>query len=260
MCKKIEIFKDSRFGEIRTAVDENGNIMFALKDVCDALGIANNRNVMRYMDECYVHSMDVSTPIVSQGKDTGMSKEVQMTFVGEPNLYRCIFQSRKKIAKDFQKWVFDEVLPSIRKNGGYLVATEEDDENTIVERALNLAQKAIQRLKEQNIQLSERNDYLSKIFQSKDLYTATDIAQKYGMSTIKFNKLLNDLGIQYKRNGQWLLYADKANLGLADVKTYVIGTEDNPRLTKSLQWTAKGLEYIFNLLNEKDIHLTSQVS
>lgn len=258
--EKIKIFKDSRFGEIRTAVDENGNIMFALKDVCDALGIANNRNVMRYMDGCYVHSIYVSTPIVSQGKDTGMSKEVQMTFVGEPNLYRCIFQSRKKIAKDFQKWVFDEVLPSIRKNGGYLVATEEDDENTIVERALNLAQKAIQRLKEQNIQLSERNDYLSKIFQSKDLYTATDIAQKYGMSTIKFNKLLNDLGIQYKRNGQWLLYADKANLGLADVKTYVIGTEDNPRLTKSLQWTAKGLEYIFNLLNEKDIHLTSQAS
>ena len=141
-----------------------------------------------------------------------------------------------------------------------MVATEEDDENTIVERALNLAQKAIQRLKEQNIQLSERNDYLSKIFQSKDLYTATDIAQKYGMSTIKFNKLLNDLGIQYKRNGQWLLYADKANLGLADIKTYVIGTEDKPRLSKSLQWTAKGLEYIFNLLNEKDIHLTSQAS
>ena len=51
MKDKIEIFKDSRFGEIRTAVDENGNIMFALKDVCDALGIANNRNVMRYMDE-----------------------------------------------------------------------------------------------------------------------------------------------------------------------------------------------------------------
>lgn len=260
MKEKIEIFKDSRFGEIRTAVDENGNIMFALKDVCDALGIANNRNVMRYMDDPYVHSIYIGVETGTKADGTPAIQQVQMTFIVEPNLYRCIFQSRKKIAKDFQKWVFDEVLPSIRKNGGYLVATEEDDENTIVERALNLAQKAIQRLKEQNIQLSERNDYLSKIFQSKDLYTATDIAQKYGMSTIKFNKLLNDLGIQYKRNGQWFLYADKANLGLADVKTYVIGTEDKPRLSKSLQWTAKGLEYIFNLLNEKDIHLTSQAS
>lgn len=180
-------------------------------------------------------------------------------FLTEYGLYEVLMQSRKKIAKQFKKEV-KKILKEIRQNGGYLVATEDDDENTIVERALNLAQKAIQRLKEQNTQLSERNDYLSKIFQSKDLYTATDIAQKYGMSTIKFNKLLNDLGIQYKRNGQWLLYADKANLGLADVKTYVIGTEDNPRLSKSLQWTAKGLEYIFNLLNEKDIHLTSQAS
>lgn len=260
MKHKVEIFKDSRFGEIRTAVDDNGNIMFALKDVCDALGIQNSRDVMKHMDECYVDSIYVGVETGTKADGTPAIQQLQMTFVGEPNLYRCIFQSRKKIAKDFQKWVFDEVLPSIRKNGGYLVATEEDDENTIVERALNLAQKAIQRLKEQNTQLSERNDYLSKIFQSKDLYTATDIAQKYGMSTIKFNKLLNDLGIQYKRNGQWLLYADKANLGLADVKTYVIGTEDNPRLSKSLQWTAKGLEYIFNLLNEKDIHLTSQAS
>ena len=260
MKEKIEIFKDSRFGEIRTAVDENGNIIFALKDVCNALGISNSRNVMRYMDESYVCTMDVGVETGTKADGTPAIQQVQMAFVGEPNLYRCIFQSRKKIAKDFQKWVFDEVLPSIRKNGGYLVATEEDDENTIVERALNLAQKAIQRLKEQNTQLSERNDYLSKIFQSKGLYTATDIAQKYGMSTIKFNKLLNDLGIQYKRNGQWFLYADKANLGLADIKTYVIGTEDNPRLSKSLQWTAKGLEYIFNLLNDKDIHITSQAS
>lgn len=189
----------------------------------------------------------------------GAGQNREVWFLTEDGLYEVLMQSRKPIAKQFKKEV-KKILKEIRQNGGYLVATEEDDENTIVERALNLAQKAIQRLKEQNTQLSERNDYLSKIFQSKDLYTATDIAQKYGMSTIKFNKLLNDLGIQYKRNGQWLLYADKANLGLADVKTYVIGTEDNPRLSKSLQWTAKGLEYIFNLLNEKDIHLTSQAS
>ena len=69
MSNQISIFKDSRFGEIRTAVDENGNIMFALKDVCDALGIQNSRDVMKYMDECYVDSIYVSTPIVSQGKD-----------------------------------------------------------------------------------------------------------------------------------------------------------------------------------------------
>ena len=69
MKNKIKIFKDSRFGEIRTAVDENGNIMFALKDVCDALGIANNRNVMRYMDDPYVH-------IIYVGVETGTKAKI----------------------------------------------------------------------------------------------------------------------------------------------------------------------------------------
>ena len=77
MKEKISIFKNPTFGEIRTAVDENGNILFCLKDVCDALGIQNSRDVMKHMDECYVDSIYVSTPIVSQGKDTGMSKGIE---------------------------------------------------------------------------------------------------------------------------------------------------------------------------------------
>ena len=250
MKEKIEVLKSTEvLGKELNVYGSIQEPLFLAKDVATWIGHTNPASMLQSIDE---DEKLIETMFIS-----GQGREVW--FLTEYGLYEVLMQSRKKIAKQFKKEV-KRILKEIRQNGGYLVATEEDDENTIVERALNLAQKAIQRLKEQNIQLSERNDYLSKIFQSKDLYTATDIAQKYGMSTIKFNKLLNDLGIQYKRNGQWLLYADKANLGLADVKTYVIGTEDKPRLSKSLQWTAKGLEYIFNLLNEKDIHLTSQAS
>lgn len=250
MKQKIEVLKSTEvLGKELNVYGSIQEPLFLAKDVATWIGHTNPASMLQSIDE---DEKLIETMFIS-----GQGREVW--FLTEYGLYEVLMQSRKKIAKQFKKEV-KKILKEIRQNGGYLVATEDDDENTIVERALNLAQKAIQRLKEQNTQLTERNDYLSKIFQSKDLYTATDIAQKYGMSTIKFNKLLNDLGIQYKRNGQWLLYADKANLGLADVKTYVIGTEDNPRLTKSLQWTAKGLEYIFNLLNEKDIHLTSQAS
>lgn len=250
MKEKIEVLKSTEvLGKELNVYGSIQEPLFLAKDVATWIGHTNPASMLQSIDE---DEKLIETMFIS-----GQGREVW--FLTEYGLYEVLMQSRKKIAKQFKKEV-KRILKEIRQNGGYLVATEDDDENTIVERALNLAQKAIQRLKDQNTQLSERNDYLSKIFQSKDLYTATDIAQKYGMSTIKFNKLLNDLGIQYKRNGQWLLYADKANLGLADVKTYVIGTEDNPRLSKSLQWTAKGLEYIFNLLNEKDIHLTSQVS
>lgn len=251
MKEKVEVLKSTEvLGKELNVYGSIQEPLFLAKDVATWIGHTNPASMLQSIDEDEKILM-TNINNVYGGQNAW--------FLTEYGLYEVLMQSRKKIAKQFKKEV-KKILKEIRQNGGYLVATEEDDENTIVERALNLAQKAIQRLKEQNIQLSERNDYLSKIFQSKDLYTATDIAQKYGMSTIKFNKLLNDLGIQYKRNGQWLLYADKANLGLADVKTYVIGTEDKPRLSKSLQWTAKGLEYIFNLLNEKDIHLTSQVS
>ena len=250
MKEQIELLKSTEvLGKELNVYGSIEEPLFLAKDVATWIGHTDSQKMVMIVDD--------DERLLRTMFGAGQNREVW--FLTEDGLYEVLMQSRKPIAKQFKKEV-KKILKEIRQNGGYLVATEEDDENTIVERALNLAQKAIQRLKEQNIQLSERNDYLSKIFQSKDLYTATDIAQKYGMSTIKFNKLLNDLGIQYKRNGQWLLYADKANLGLADVKTYVIGTEDKPRLSKSLQWTAKGLEYIFNLLNEKDIHLTSQAS
>lgn len=250
MKEKVEVLKSTEvLGKELNVYGSIQEPLFLAKDVATWIGHSDSQKMVMMVDD--------DERLLRTLFGAGQNRDVW--FLTEYGLYEVLMQSRKSIAKQFKKEV-KKILKEIRQNGGYLVATEEDDENTIVERALNLAQKAIQRLKEQNTQLSERNDYLSKIFQSKDLYTATDIAQKYGMSTIKFNKLLNDLGIQYKRNGQWLLYADKANLGLADVKTYVIGTEDNPRLSKSLQWTAKGLEYIFNLLNEKDIHLTSQAS
>lgn len=72
--------------------------------------------------------MDVSTPVVSHGVDTGKTKMVAMTFIDEPNLYRCVFQSRKAEAEKFQDWVFEEVLPTIRRTGGYGAGLASDRE------------------------------------------------------------------------------------------------------------------------------------
>lgn len=221
-------------------------LLFLAKDVAEWIGHSDVSMMLKKIDE----DEKVTSIVCTLGGNQSA------WFLTENGMYEVLMQSRKPIAKSFKKEV-KTILKEIRKHGGYLVATADDDENTIVERALNLAQKAIQRLREQNTQLTERNDYLSKIFQAKDLYRATDIAQKFGMSTIKFNKKLNEFGVQYKQNGQWVLYADKANLGLADIKTYVIGDENEPHLRKSLQWTPRGLEYIFNLFQTNGINPTS---
>ncbi len=72
----------------------------------------------------------------------------QMLFINEPNLYRCIFQSRKKEAELFQNWVVEEVLPSIRKLGGYMVVKENDSPEIIMARALQIANETIERSKQ----------------------------------------------------------------------------------------------------------------
>ena len=115
---EIQNFRNAEFGSLRVIQNEKGEMMFCLADVCKALGIGNSRDVKNRLDSDGVDSIDVVTNTVNQYGEC--SKRYKMTFIGEPNLYRCIFQSKKEGAKRFQDWVFGEVLPSIRKTGAYL--------------------------------------------------------------------------------------------------------------------------------------------
>ena len=105
---ELKIFNSNEFGEIRTVM-KDGEPMFCLTDVCKALEISNVGNVRQRLSEKGIHTADTPT-------NGGMQK---MTFINEANLYRTIFQSRKKSAERFTDWVTTEVLPSIRKTGSY---------------------------------------------------------------------------------------------------------------------------------------------
>lgn len=96
--------------EVRTATDLNGDVYFCLTDVADVLEISNANPSRFNLDEAGVHKMYISYPSGSK----------QVTFINEPNLYRVIFRSNKEQAKQFQDWVFNEVLPTIRKTGAYM--------------------------------------------------------------------------------------------------------------------------------------------
>ncbi len=126
----VEIFKKENF-EIRGGLI-NGEPYFCLSDVCKILDIANSRDAKTRLDLKGVATTDTLT-------NGGMQK---LDFINEPNLYRLIFQSRKPEAEVFQEWVFAEVLPSIRKHGGYLTQKKIDevlsDPDTIIALAQNL--------------------------------------------------------------------------------------------------------------------------
>lgn len=136
--KAIKIFQNAQFGQIRISVAENGEPLFCLADVCRALGLEQSHRVKPRLQQNGVTTITVID---------SMNREQKANFITEPNLYKCIFQSRKKEAEQFQDWVCGEVLPSIRKSGGYMVARVDETPEQIMARALIVAQETISRQK-----------------------------------------------------------------------------------------------------------------
>lgn len=159
MKEAIKIFENAQFGQIRTSVTESGEPLFCLADLCKILGLGNPSQVKTTLRKDGVISNEVSTPIISNGIDTGKTKIMTLNFITEPNLYKCIFQSRKKEAEQFQDWVCGEVLPSIRKSGGYMVAKVDETPEQIMARALVLAKDTIDR-QQAALKQSENKNYL----------------------------------------------------------------------------------------------------
>ena len=129
---ELQIFNSPEFGDIRTVMVEN-EPMFCLSDVCRALEITNVGNVKQRLSEKGIRTMDTLTKGGSQ----------KLLYINEANLYKTIFQSRKESAQRFTDWVTDEVLPSIRKNGGYIAGQETLSDEELMAKAILVAQKKI---------------------------------------------------------------------------------------------------------------------
>ena len=132
---QIQIFQNQEFGAIRTISNKQGEAMFCLKDVCEVLELQTKQVVRRLEDDVFSKH-----PIVDN-----LGRVQQATFVNEDGLYDTILESRKPLAKKFRKWVTSEVLPSIRKHGGYMVAKADESDEEIMARALQIAHATLQR-------------------------------------------------------------------------------------------------------------------
>lgn len=135
----VEVITHPQFGEVRIS-NRNGKIYFCLADICKVLGLENTTRVLSRLAKTGVCSSKVT-----YCTKLGYNQLRSMTFVNEPNVYRCIFQSRKPEAEKFQNWVFDEVLPQIRKTGGYIPVGMNDDDETILRKALMIVNRSFQK-------------------------------------------------------------------------------------------------------------------
>lgn len=138
MKDSIKIFENAQFGQIRTSVTESGEPLFCLADLCKAINVANHRNVAKRIEQDGVRRMDITD---------SLGRNQQVLFVTEPGMYEVLLRSDSEKAKPFRKWVCGEVLPSIRKSGGYMVARVDETPEQIMARALIVAQETISRQK-----------------------------------------------------------------------------------------------------------------
>lgn len=239
---EMQIFKNREFGTIRTISNEQGEALFCAKDVCDALGYKQtHKAVERHVDKG--DGMKRPTPTAS-GIQT-------MLYINESGLYALILSSKLESARRFKHWVTSEVLPSIRKQGGYIVARPHESDEVILARALQIMQATLQRRDEQIAQLKPRADYADHVLDSISCFTVTQIGKELNMTGHDLNRLLCEMRIQYVQSGQYLLYADYARQGLAKNRSFEYHTPDGELKTKTyLVWTERGRDFIHRLINK----------
>jgi prophage antirepressor-like protein len=177
----------------------------------------------------------------------------QLTFfINESGLYSLILSSKLDSAKRFKHWVTSEVLPSIRKQGGYMVARPDESDEVIMARALQIMQATLQRRDEQIAQLKPRADYADHVLDSISCFTVTQIGKELGMTGHDLNMLLCSHKIQYVQSGQYLLYADYARQGLAKNRNFEYHTAEGELKTRTyLVWTERGRDFIHRLVDKE---------
>lgn len=189
-------------------------------------------------------------------------------YIPENIFYKLCFKAKNETARKFQDFVTDEVLPAIRKTGGYIAGEENMNEDELVLKAMTVLNKKVENLKEKNRLLEAENnqkdqligelkpkaDYTDKILQSKGTIKIGVLANDYGLTATAMNKILHNLGVQYKQGEDWLLYKKYRGKGYTHTKTFDFKHKDGtPDTTCNMQWTQKGRLFLYELLKENEI-------
>lgn len=229
----------------------DGEPWFVGNDIANALGYKDSSSTISKK----VDNEDKGVAILATPRGTQ-----KMTTINESGMYTLIMASKLKTenVKRFKRWVTRDVLPSIRKTGGYIMGQEKMTEEELMSRALIVANNKLLEVEQKNEELVQENieksTFVELMSGSKDRYLTTEIANYYGMSAMKFNRLLNELKIQKKVGKLWTLrkqYEDKEFM-VETIKKIYENKEVVERRTFNA-WSKEGVKFIYYKLKESGI-------
>lgn len=215
---KIQIFSNENFGSVRVLGDSN-NPLFCLADVCKVLEIQNASDVKNALIKEFGDDLDKIYPI-----SDSMGREQNAIFIQERELYFILMRSNKENVKPFRKWVFEEVLPSIRKNGSYSISQQYKIPQTYAEALLEAGRLALEneKLLAQAKEDAPKVQCFNELMDSKNAIDFMQFSKVIGIGrTILFQKC-RDLGILMESNKPYQRFIDNGYFRVIE-STYTQG-------------------------------------
>lgn len=253
---------DFKGASLRTLIDKAGEPWFIAKDVCDILGLENSRKATAELDSDEKNTVTISD---------GIAGNPNKTIISEPGLYRLVMKSRKPEAKEFQRWVTHEVLPQIRRTGGYIPTTDADDDMTILAKAVMIGQRTMEEQKRRIQAQQTRIDELQPKASMWDSFVGIPDVLSVGNSA----KLLSNLGRPigrktlfawlerhgwvFRENGHWSARQNRIDAGhlvMVPPKSHGTHKDGSPfAFAPTVKITRKGLGLIARRMSEATLQL-----
>lgn len=240
IMNEVKLYEDERFGNIRI-LEENGKVLFCGTDVAKALGYSNPNKAIN--DHCRAITKR-STPISGKTQD--------INFIPEGDVYRLIVSSNLPRAQEFEAWIFDDVLPSIRKHGAYIAPDTIEkilhDPDTLISLAQQLkAERA------KVAELTPKAEYYDTVAASEGSLNFRETAKTLGIPEKKFIAAVEKNKLCYRNADKKLIpYAQRIDSGWFEVKEVPYLTANGTRTTAQTLITPLGREKIFAIIKGKN--------
>lgn len=232
-----QVFNNTEFGELRVIKANDGEPWFVAKDVCDALGLSNVTVALQRLDD-------------DERAKFNLGRQGESNIITEAGLYSLIMASKKPEAKAFKRWVTHDVLPSIRKEGGYIAANANDSEADIMARALLIAQKTIERNQKRIAELEPKALFADAVSASDGTCLVGELAKMMRQNGVNVGqnrlfKMLREGGYLGKSGGNYNVPTQRAmDAGLFRIKeTAITHSDGHVTISRTPKVTGKGQAY-----------------